>query len=389
MRRMMQWLAPPLALMVLVGVVLFTVRNMKGDHLGPPQEIEGKPIYPDISVVTVAPDGYKAVVTGFGEASPHHTLTLVSEVSGRVEKIGAAFETGQILKKGELIVSLDDTEYAAAVATAESELAQSRLELLEEERQVAQARWEWDSSGLKGEPDSELVLRQPQLAVARANVKKGEAELKLSRKNLAKTIVTAPFDCLVVSREVAPGSYLQAGAEIASLYSIDKIEIAIGLSGAEWDNLPSASEIAGYQVEVAAVESGRSWQGRISRVEHHVDSKTRQRTVIVEVEDPLGLSAPLLPGTFVKVTIPGKSMDNLWKLPGSALSQRGEIWYVTKDNVLASFQAQPLFSDHDSIYVTAPDNLAGIAQRVLVHPLSSYLTGMKVNPVQEVLDGQS
>lgn len=389
MRRMMQWLAPPLALMVLVGVVLFTVRNMKGDHLGPPQEIEGKPIYPDISVVTVAPDGYKAVVTGFGEASPHHTLTLVSEVSGRVEKIGAAFETGQILKKGELIVSLDDTEYAAAVATAESELAQSRLELLEEERQVAQARWEWDSSGLKGEPDSELVLRQPQLAVARANVKKGEAELKLSRKNLAKTIVTAPFDCLVVSREVAPGSYLQAGAEIASLYSIDKIEIAIGLSGAEWDNLPPASEIAGYQVEVAAVESGRSWQGRISRVEHHVDSKTRQRTVIVEVEDPLGLSAPLLPGTFVKVTIPGKSMDNLWKLPGSALSQRGEIWYVTKDNVLASFQAQPLFSDHDSIYVTAPDNLAGIAQRVLVHPLSSYLTGMKVNPVQEVPDGQS
>jgi hypothetical protein len=76
-------------------------------------------------------------------------------------------------------------------------------------------------------------------------------------------------------------------------------------------------------------------------------------------------------------------LANLWKLPGSALSQEGEIWYVRADNTLASFPAKPLFNDGDVIYVSVPDTLQGREQNVLVHPLNSYLAGMRVHPVQE------
>lgn len=389
MKKITQWLAPPLALLVLAGVVFITASDMNSTPPGPPPVKNEIRNYPDVTVMAVEELGYNAVITGLGESEPHYKMTLAAEISARVEELNPNFETGQILKKGDILVWLEDIEYRAAVAAAKSDLAQSRLDLLEEERQVTQALSDWGSSGLEGEPDSKLVLRQPQLTAALAAVETAQVSLELARKNIGKTKITAPFDCLVVSRQATPGSYLQAGSEIASLYSIDKVEIAVPLSSSEWDNLPQSSEIPGHPVTVIGVEDGRTWQGKISRLERHVDTKTRQRRVIVEIDEPLSLSEQLLSGTFVRVEISGKRVDKLWKLPGSALSQRGEIWYVTDQNSLAAFSAEPVFSDDTFIYVQPPEDLAGTTREIVVHPLASYLVGMKINPLQEETDEQS
>ncbi len=361
MQRTTQWLAPPLALLVLAGVIVFTVQNM-GAHNQPPMPAAEKAVqHPDVSVVTVNPASYNARITGQGEAAPHYSLTLTAEVSGTIEDMGDNFESGSILAKGDVLFRIEDTAYIAALATAESELAASELALLEEERQAKQALVEWKSSGLEGEPDSDLVLRVPQLAAAKSEVSNNQAALALARNNLRKTTVTAPFDCLVVSRNVAPGSYVQAGTEVASLYSTDTMEIRIALSASEWGNLPTDVAESGHPVTITSVENGQTWQGRISRVENHVDTQTRQRTVVVEVEHPLARNTPLMAGTFVRVDIAGKQVDTLWKLPASALSQRGEIWYVDADNTLACFQAEPAFSDHDSIFIEVPSTLSDLS----------------------------
>ncbi|WP_035273474.1 efflux RND transporter periplasmic adaptor subunit [Desulfogranum japonicum] len=384
MGRITQWLAPPLALVVLAGVIFFTVQNMGAHSRQPMPMAEESPQHPDVSVVTVTPGSYNAHISGQGEATPHYSLPLTTEVSGRIENVGNNFESGSILHKGDMLFRIEDTAYTAELATAKSELAESELALLEEERQARQAQLEWESSGLEGEPDSDLVLRIPQLAAARAEVENKKAALELARKNLSKTTVTAPFDCLIVSRDVTPGSYVQAGTEVATLYSIDTMEINIALSASEWGNLPADAVENNHPVTITSVEDGQqTWQGTIGRMENHVDTKTRQRTIIVKVNQPFTQNIPLLAGTFVRVDIPGKELDTLWKLPGSALSQRGEIWFVADNNTLACFQSTPLFSDHDSIYIQVPPALATAAQNVLIHPLSSYVTGMEVRPVKE------
>lgn len=324
MRRIIQWLAPPAALLILIGVILFSSVSMKAKMQQPPPKKEIDAARAEVSVLKVDSESYEAIITGLGESSPHYSLTLTAEVSGLVKQLGNNFESGSILKKGDTLLLLDDTEYAAAVAKAESDLAESELALLEEERQAAQAEAEWKASGLEGEPDSELVLHQPQLAAAHAAVKNAKTALDLARNNLQKTTVTAPFDCLVVARQAVPGSYLQAGSEIASLYSTDRVEIGIALSAAEWDNLPAAGELYGRPATITSVENGHTWSGMINRIEYHLDTTSRQRTIIVEVARPLEQSEPLLAGTFVQAKIAGKTVSNLWKLPGSSLSQRGK-----------------------------------------------------------------
>jgi len=247
-----------------------------------------------------------------------------------------------------------------------------------------QAQAEWRASGLDGEPASELVLRQPQLAAARATLKNAEASVTQARRDLEQTRVKAPFDALITSRSAAPGSYLQTGGEVGSLLSTDRLEVAIALSAQDWASLPALEQMreAQWQVSLHNVENNQHWQATVVRAEQSLDETTRQRALIVAVQNPLEQVPELLPGTFVEARIPGREIDNLWKLPSSALSQRGNIWYVSEENALVSLAVQPLFADAEAIYIAAPAAMLNAAQQILVHPLSSYLDGMQVNPVE-------
>ena len=258
------------------------------------------------------------------------------------------------------------------------------MTLLEEERQALQAEAEWRASGLEGEPDSPLALRQPQLAAARTALDNAQAAVDSARYDLAQTRITLPFDALVISRDIAPGSYLQAGTQVATVYSSDRVEITLSLPARDWQNLPDGDRLlsGAWPVTLTGVENGQQWQGRVLRTEQHLDSTTRQRSLVVAVDQPLALEKPLLPGTFLKARLVGDQVDGLWQLPSSALSQRGEIWFVDTDEQLDHFATDPLFNDGEHIYVRAPKTLAGTPIQVLSHPLNSYLKGMLVNPVE-------
>jgi RND family efflux transporter MFP subunit len=384
-RRHLQWFVFFTAVILLVVTVMTIQHRIEAQAARPVPAKKIAQQHPAVSVVTVQSGGYNAQVTAYGAASPHFELTLTAQVAGQVDRLASNLEAGYKLKKADAIVFLEGSDYQAQVAAAKKSLSDARLVLLEEERQALQAKVEWEASGMKQEPASALVLRQPQLAAAKAAVAKAEADLVSARKNLTKTRIVAPFDALVVQRHISPGSYLQAGTAVATLYSTDRVEIAVSLSADEWAKLPEAAELNSGQWPVALshVQNGRKWRGRILRAQHHLDTSTRQRGLVLALDQPLDADPPLLPGTFVKATIPGRRLENLWKLPGSALSQAGEIWYVQADNTLASFSAKPLFNDGDVIYVSVPDTLKGREQNVLIHPLNSYLVGMRVNPVQE------
>ena len=123
-------------------------------------------------------------------------------------------------------------------------------------------------------------------------------------------------------------------------------------------------------------DGDRQWQAEASRIEQHLDSQSRQRSLIVAVKQPLAQTPALFPGTFVSAEIQGRQLQGLWQLPSSAISQDGDIWYLTDDSTLAKFEAEVLFAEGDAVYI-AP--LASVDRAsVVTRPLSSYLLGMKV-----------
>ncbi|TCS43338.1 efflux RND transporter periplasmic adaptor subunit [Reinekea marinisedimentorum] len=337
----------------------------------------------NVSVVAVSAENYQAEVKGYGEAVAHYAISYTAEVSGRVASLADNFEVGQRVNQGDVLITLENTAYRQAVAEAESNLAQAELDLLEEQRTGEQARLEWQRSGLEGEPNSSLVLREPQLAAAEAVVENARYSLEKAEQDLAKTVITAPFDALIVERNVQPGSYVQSGTNVAELYSTDRVEIEIPLSVSQWQNLPKlsnadlAQQKNQWPVTLTDTEGKNSWQGYVIRVEQHVDTTSRQRSIVVAVENPFDQEVGLFPGTFVQAAISGRTLNDTWALPASAISQSGDIWYVDDHNQLKKVAANKLFEKAGTVYVAPIEGLS--SAQVVKRPLTNYVVGMQVS----------
>jgi membrane fusion protein (multidrug efflux system) len=386
MTKRFQWMVFLTALVTLIAVYFITQQMIESYANRPLPIKQVQLISPEVSVITVTPGSYQSRISAFGATEAHYSITLSAQVAGQVEQISPQFESGFRLKKGQEMLRLENSDYRAAVAAAKQQLAEAELLYLQEERQGLQAQAEWRASGLDGEPDSDLVLRVPQLASTKAAVANAQALLTSAEKDLQQSLISAPFDALVITRDVSPGSYLQSGTQVASLYSTDWVEVKVSLSDREWQSLPASENLVTgeWPVELYAVEGDGHWQGKILRVEQHLDGTTRQRSLIVGVEQPLDLQPAIYPGLFVEVSLGGRQMAELWQVPTASLSQRGDIWYVTAERTLAKFATSPAFSDENYIYITPPENLKDNPQQILLQPISSYIEGMAVAPIETV-----
>lgn len=353
--------------------IAFTVNAVENSPT--PPRVDKTPTPPLVTVLDTKPDQYQAIVESNGEVRPAHGLDLVALAGGRVRELSAQFRTGNKVAKGTVLLSLDDVEHRAAVASARQRLEEAKVNLLDEQRQARVAKQDWARRGDGREPNSPLVLREPQMASARARVEAAKANLKHAQAQLAHTQLVAPFDAVVVDRTISPDAYLAAGSSAGKLYAIDYAEIRVALTPKQWKLLP----------EVAAMEpalirqvdtSDFQWTGRALNSLNLVNSQTRMRELIVQVARPLDQTPPLLPGSFVTVRLSGRPTAGLLKVPATALTADGFVWHVTPESYLARFSTTPLFSIDTSLFIPAPAHLTSV--NIVRQPLTSYQPGTLV-----------
>lgn len=385
MKRLSLWITLFLAL-ISIGSVYFYITSAVEAQNNQIRKArpEAKEQALEISVIDAKLGSYAAQINASGLAESHYSLTITSQVSGEVTEISDQFESGQIIKKGFLLGTLKNTELTSQVASAKKNLASAELALKEEQRQGEQARAEWEASGFSEAPASDLVLREPQLAAAQAELDSAKAELANAQNDLKNTKLTTPFDALVIERTISLGSYLSSGSEIGTLYSTDRAEIQIDLSNNDWLKLPDTQTLltSNWPVTIMNIDDKNHWQGRILSVGLHVDETTRMRSLTIGLDKPLAQTPPLIPGSFVAITLKGELIDNLWRLPNTALSQKSEIWYLDDNNRLAAFETTPRFVDSKYVYIQVPDAMRKDHYQVLVQPYNSYVKGTLVSPIK-------
>jgi RND family efflux transporter MFP subunit len=350
----------------------------------PPQVV---PQYPVVSVSEVTPISHQASVTAYGEVKSRNQLALTSQVSGQVTYLSAKFLTGNTFKKGELLAEIEPIVYQQALAIAQANFADAELALAQEELNSTQAAEEWQQSGLANEQASDLVLHKPQLAAAKAKYTMAKKEVEKAQYDLAETKLLAPFDALVVSKQVQVGSNVQTGTTLADLYDVSLFEVALPLSSQQWQLLPKANntveQLATIEVQLADESSGEQWLAKVDRFEQHLDTQSRQRALVAVVEQPITLTNPLFPGSFVKATIKGQRIEQLWKLPASALIDNNTVWQVNDEELLTHLAIKVMFSENNTVYVQPIEPL--VQAKIVNRPLSSYLVNMKVAAKTEEL----
>ena len=344
---------------------------------------------PMVSVIQATPISHQATVTAYGEVKSSNQLTLTSQVSGKVTYLSPTFLTGNSVKKGQLLAQIEPIVYEQALANAQVSLANAKLALAQEKLNSEQAAQEWQQSGLAAEQASDLVLRKPQLAAAKAEFSLASIQVAKAKYDLSQTKIRAPFDALVVSKAVQMGSNLQVGSQIAQLYAIALFEVALPLSPQQWQLLPNSLEqlpnslerLANIEVLLTDQTSTNQWVATVNRFEQHINSSSRQRSLIVTIKRPLSLDTPLYPGTFVKATIKGLAISQLWQLPTSALIDSNSVWQVDNDGLLNQLAVNVIFSQGNHVYVKPQQPLTQAS--IVKRPLASYLTNMKVQANNE------
>ncbi|SMH43746.1 efflux RND transporter periplasmic adaptor subunit [Azospirillum agricola] len=261
----------------------------------PPMPVEAVPV----RIGSVA-----RTVTAVGSLLSNESVVIRPEIAGRVSEI--AFQEGQKVTKGTVLVRLDDSIARATLAQAQASIAFSRAELSRADQLVRQ------NTG---------PLRNREQAAAKLQA--DEAAVQLARAHLDKQVLTAPFDGVLGLRKVSVGDYMQAGRDIVNIEAIDTLKLDFRVP----EMFLSAVKV-GQTLKVSVdAFAGRGFDGQVYAIDPLVDVNGRAVVVRARIANPDG---SLRPGLFARVALTLTVVPDAVLIPEQAVVAFGKEQFVFK-----------------------------------------------------------
>jgi RND family efflux transporter MFP subunit len=362
-----------LIIVILVGAV--AVAALLGQMKPPPGKKEASVVELVIDTLPLSSASVAFTVQSQGTVTPRTETLLSAEVAGSIVGISPKFVAGGVFAKGEELLRIDPTNYQYAVAQAQALLDQRVIEYNGANKLKQQ--------GYRAE--SELASAATAMALA-------EAELVRAKRNLERTSIKLPYDGLVRSKDVDLGQYVNPGSRLGVTFATDYAEVRLALADSDLGflKLPAVADLAAYgemegpRVTLTATQRGvpTTWEARIVRTEGVVDEKSRATYVVARIKDPYQLqssskgSEPLPMGTFVHAAIEGTVVDDLIRIPRSAIRGNGQVVFVDDEDRLRIRPVTVLRSDATYAYLSGG---AAVGDRISVTAIESPINGLKVN----------
>jgi membrane fusion protein, multidrug efflux system len=322
-------------------------------------------------------------------------VTELSEFSGRIEAVESAevrarvrgtvdaihFKPGSMVKKGDLLFTIDSRAYraemlrgeaSAAAATARAELARSELE--RSKRLVA------DNAISQKDFDERAAVSRQLDAADRAE----QAALASARLNLEYAAVRAPFAGRIGKAEVTIGNLVDGNVVLTSLVSVDPVYVSFDGDESTFLALGPAARGGAEAVKVRlglANETGFPREGRLDFVDNRIDptsSSVRMRAIVDNK------SGALTPGLFARVQIGAEANSTsavLIQDTAVGTDQNRKYVYVLGEGNKAEYRVVELGQSIDGLRVARTGLKPG--ERIVVNGLQRVRPGAPISP-QEV-----
>ena len=322
-----------------------------------------------------------------GTVQPRSQSELIPEVTGRVEWISPALVSGGNFVTGDVLLRIDDADYRTQLQRAEASLQRSQVE-----RQHAADELERLTSLNRRQLASEQQLDDARRGadVAQANLDESAANLEQARRDLERTELRAPFDGLVRNEQVDMGQFITRGQSIGTIFATDYVEVRLPIAADQLAYLGLPVSTRGQireelrpEVTVAADfgDTRLLWSGQLVRLEAEFDERSRMVYGVTRLRMEPGEDQPILPvGLFVQADIRGARVDQVIRLPRSAMRDDNQVLVVDEQDRLHFRQVTLLRLEHDDVLISAGLN---DGERVCISPLQTVVEGMQVNPVTE------
>lgn len=279
-------------------------------------------------------------------------IEVMARVEGVVEDL--LVEEGDLVRKGQALCTLDDTDLQINLTLTKQQLAQARIQL--EQAKIEQEKWSTQITNTKAELDRKETAFKEQLVseqevaqlryqlddqthderVAASRVRElghrvDELEAQIEQANLeiSRTNITAPFGGYITERQVELGQSVRVQQQLFRLAAFSPLYADVHLSEQETDLI-----IPGQQARVLLGANERdSAQGRVARISPIVDDSTGTVKVTIEL---LPVDRNFRPGAFVRVNIQTDTRQNAVLIPKRAiLEEDGENYIFTADGETA------------------------------------------------------
>ena len=368
-----------------------------------PKAKEMKRKIPFVEIIRAEKKPLRSSILAYGTIQPRTLTTLIAEVPGIIEQVApfaqesqtnTSFRAGGFFRKGDMLLTIEETDLITMKAEAQANLRRAELQLLQEQEFAKQAKIEW------GDRDwnlaSDLVKRIPQIEKAVAETKAAEARLTQASRDLNRSQVRAPFEGRILQTMADVGQQVGAGASasLAQIYALNSAEINFALSRSAMnflgfsDGFKPSDELS-VQVEVLSPEEKVLHTGILDRSEGVVDPRTRLTNLIARVDkcfaNPYAekpVSFPLAVGQFVNLRLWGAEV-NVFLIPESAFRTQDSILLVNDENRLVTRKISVIHRANKLAWVTEGLN---DGEQICVTPIEIISEGMQINVVNAATD---
>jgi multidrug efflux system membrane fusion protein len=328
----------------LVALAIFGLRQCKGNRTAPASRA---PAGAAITTGESSTGNINVYVTGLGTVTPVYTVTVYSQITGRVMAVD--YNQGQMVKKGDPLIDIDPRPYEAMLTQAEGALAhdQGLLDEAVMDLHRYQAAAAKNAIAKQQLEDQEKIVIQDQ-----GTVKSDQGTVDYDKTQLSYCHIVSPITGRVGLRLVDPGNTVFAGSG-STLVVITQLQPITVVFDVSEDDLPQVeAQLRGrHKLAVTAFDRANVTalaSGTLGSLDNQVDTTTG--TVKFRADFP-NRNLALFPNQFVNARLLLKTLQKVTLVPSAAVQYNGtnSFVYVVKPDHTVSVQAITTLTGNDKV----------------------------------------
>lgn len=345
---------------ILIPIPIIVLAYFAFQHLSQEEEVAAppppEPLMLETRAAHVELGSYDVILETQGLIEATQRASIGAQVNGMLIKTNEVFEPGVYVKKDAVLAEIDPVDFQAELASSQATLARAEAALAQEEARARQARRNWEELEFEEAP-SPLVLREPQLKEARANLASAKAQFEQAELALSRTKILAPFDGLVLERLVGLGERIGPGTALGTLISTEQAQVRLPLSPRQLALLDDTAFSDQRTVTLTDALNPdivtTTWEATLLRPEGQLDEQTREVFVIARIIDPFGIKSnkpPLRLGAPVRATFRARTFEDVVAIPRVALQGVDRVIEVT-GGVITKHDISPIWTTPTELIV--------------------------------------
>lgn len=258
---------------------------------------------PGVEIARVKTVALQDDAQAVGSLRSRQSVMLRPEVAGRISQL--TFTDGQRVRKGQLLIQLDDVLQQAELSQAQAQVSIARANLKRNQELVA-----------------EKFVAQRVVEESEATLQVAEAQLALAQARLKRMRIVAPFDGTVGIRNVNLGDYVKDGADLVNLEDTSSLYVDFRLPERYQAKLSVGQAV---KVELDALP-GQTFQAKVQALDPLLDANGRSVAVRSVLTVPP--NSPVRPGMFARTTTVFAMNDEALVIPEEAIVPQGGKQFV-------------------------------------------------------------